>query len=174
MMRLLPGPPWEYSYVNSSEVFSEDLSIPVWNDGEHDGLMGNWPISVCRVDHAGEYGADRIYAGQLAVLANTPVGQDSSLCPDNCHYPQRQFHEILDFSPCIHCDKDCDVSRLCKQYITGTTCTNLISFTLGVAFVDSLLYSKPLAFLFVWQKWRLLYPFSGPTIKHMWEQVSWA
>jgi demethoxyubiquinone hydroxylase (CLK1/Coq7/Cat5 family) len=27
-----------------------------------------------RVDHAGEYGADRIYAGQLAVLGNTEVG----------------------------------------------------------------------------------------------------
>lgn len=29
---------------------------------------------IIRVDHAGELGADRIYAGQLAVLGNTPVG----------------------------------------------------------------------------------------------------
>ena len=29
---------------------------------------------MIRVDHAGEYGADRIYAGQLAVLQNTSVG----------------------------------------------------------------------------------------------------
>lgn len=29
---------------------------------------------IIRVDHAGEYGADRIYAGQLAVLQNTSVG----------------------------------------------------------------------------------------------------
>lgn len=29
---------------------------------------------MIRVDHAGEYGADRIYAGQLAVLGNTEVG----------------------------------------------------------------------------------------------------
>jgi len=29
---------------------------------------------IIRVDHAGEYGADRIYAGQLAVLKDTPVG----------------------------------------------------------------------------------------------------
>jgi len=29
---------------------------------------------IIRVDHAGEYGADRIYAGQLAVLGNTDVG----------------------------------------------------------------------------------------------------
>ena len=29
---------------------------------------------IIRVDHAGEYGADRIYAGQLAVLENTSVG----------------------------------------------------------------------------------------------------
>ena len=30
---------------------------------------------MLRVDHAGEYGADRIYAGQLAVLGKTPVGE---------------------------------------------------------------------------------------------------
>lgn len=29
---------------------------------------------IIRVDHAGEYGADRIYAGQVAVLENTSVG----------------------------------------------------------------------------------------------------
>lgn len=29
---------------------------------------------MIRVDHAGEFGADRIYAGQLAVLGNTSVG----------------------------------------------------------------------------------------------------
>jgi len=29
---------------------------------------------MLRVDHAGEYGADRIYAGQLAVLGDTEVG----------------------------------------------------------------------------------------------------
>lgn len=28
-----------------------------------------------RVDHAGEYGADRIYAGQLAVLGHTDIGR---------------------------------------------------------------------------------------------------
>ncbi|XP_065183706.1 5-demethoxyubiquinone hydroxylase, mitochondrial-like [Sycon ciliatum] len=30
--------------------------------------------SLIRVDHAGEFGADRIYAGQLAVLGKTAVG----------------------------------------------------------------------------------------------------
>lgn len=29
---------------------------------------------IIRVDQAGELGADRIYAGQLAVLGRTPVG----------------------------------------------------------------------------------------------------
>ncbi len=29
---------------------------------------------MLRVDHAGEYGAVRIYAGQLAVLGHTPAG----------------------------------------------------------------------------------------------------
>lgn len=30
--------------------------------------------SIIRVDHAGELGADRIYAGQMAVLGNTAKG----------------------------------------------------------------------------------------------------
>lgn len=30
---------------------------------------------IVRVDHAGELGADRIYAGQMAVLGGKPVGQ---------------------------------------------------------------------------------------------------
>jgi len=30
---------------------------------------------ILRVNHAGEYGAVRIYAGQLAVLGNTPTGE---------------------------------------------------------------------------------------------------
>lgn len=30
--------------------------------------------SIIRVDHAGEFGADRIYAGQMAVLGNTSKG----------------------------------------------------------------------------------------------------
>ena len=29
---------------------------------------------IIRVDHAGELGADRIYAGQMAVLGKTSVG----------------------------------------------------------------------------------------------------
>ena len=29
---------------------------------------------IVRVDHAGEFGADRIYAGQMAVLGNTASG----------------------------------------------------------------------------------------------------
>lgn len=30
---------------------------------------------MIRVDHAGEFGADRIYAGQMAVLGNTDAGR---------------------------------------------------------------------------------------------------
>ena len=31
-------------------------------------------LQVLRVDHAGEFGADRIYAGQMFVLGKTEVG----------------------------------------------------------------------------------------------------
>lgn len=35
---------------------------------------------IIRVDQAGELGADRIYAGQIAVLGNTPVGPIIQVC----------------------------------------------------------------------------------------------
>lgn len=48
----------------------EDVA-PLWakNKAIKDEIDG-----MLRVDHAGEYGAIRIYAGQLAVLGNTPDG----------------------------------------------------------------------------------------------------
>ncbi|XP_026739367.1 5-demethoxyubiquinone hydroxylase, mitochondrial [Trichoplusia ni] len=42
-------------------------SRPYWKKNPH-------LDTIIRVDHAGELGADRIYAGQMAVLGNTPEG----------------------------------------------------------------------------------------------------
>lgn len=45
--------------------------------------------SIIRVDHAGEFGAQRIYEGQLAVLKDTPSGpiiQVSSSCMTSGRY----------------------------------------------------------------------------------------
>lgn len=43
-----------------------------------DRTAGNAPslASMLRVNHAGEYGAQRIYAGQIAVLGQRPIGQE--------------------------------------------------------------------------------------------------
>ena len=44
---------------------------------------------IIRVDHAGEYGADRIYAGQLAVLQSTSIGPTihvSVICCQFCNF----------------------------------------------------------------------------------------
>lgn len=35
---------------------------------------------ILRVDHAGELGADRIYAGQMAILGKTSVGPTIQVC----------------------------------------------------------------------------------------------
>ena len=35
---------------------------------------------IIRVDHAGEFGADKIYAGQAAVLGKTEVGPLIQVC----------------------------------------------------------------------------------------------
>lgn len=40
---------------------------------------------IIRVDHAGEVGADRIYAGQYAVLKNTSVGPVIKVKPVLCN-----------------------------------------------------------------------------------------
>lgn len=47
---------------------AEPLSSTLPGDLTHEALIDR----VIRVDHAGEYGAKRIYAGQLAVLGNDP------------------------------------------------------------------------------------------------------
>ena len=41
---------------------------------------------IIRVDHAGELGADRIYAGQMAVLGKTNVGPTIQVCFGLCSY----------------------------------------------------------------------------------------
>lgn len=39
---------------------------------------------IIRVDHAGEYGANRIYAGQAAVLGKSEVGDLIQVCVCAC------------------------------------------------------------------------------------------
>ena len=46
-----------------------------------------------RVDHAGEYGADRIYAGQMAVL-----GKDPKLGPLIQHMWDQEKHHLATFN----------------------------------------------------------------------------
>ena len=47
------------------------MNAPSW----HPGAARPDPASMLRVDQAGEYGATRIYAGQLAVLGSRPEGR---------------------------------------------------------------------------------------------------
>lgn len=39
---------------------------------------------ILRVDHAGEYGANRIYAGQMAVLGRSSTGPIIQVCMYVC------------------------------------------------------------------------------------------
>ena len=47
---------------------------------------------MLRVDHAGEYGAVRIYEGQIAVLGKTAVG------PTLQHMKEQEDHHLKTFS----------------------------------------------------------------------------
>lgn len=50
---------------------------------------------IIRVDHAGELGADRIYAGQMAVLGNKPVGKTIAHMWEQEKEHRRQFEELI-------------------------------------------------------------------------------
>lgn len=51
--------------------------------------------SIVRVDHAGELGADRIYAGQMAVLGNTPMGPTIQHMWDQEKKHRAKFEELI-------------------------------------------------------------------------------
>ncbi|XP_043219012.1 5-demethoxyubiquinone hydroxylase, mitochondrial-like [Amphibalanus amphitrite] len=50
---------------------------------------------ILRVDHAGELGADRIYAGQMAVLGKTSVGQTIQHMWDQEKEHKAKFEELI-------------------------------------------------------------------------------
>lgn len=50
---------------------------------------------IIRVDHAGELGADRIYAGQMAVLGKTNVGPTIQVCFGLCSYKKYAYKERI-------------------------------------------------------------------------------
>ncbi|XP_067859312.1 5-demethoxyubiquinone hydroxylase, mitochondrial [Heptranchias perlo] len=50
---------------------------------------------IIRVDHAGEYGANRIYAGQMAVLGKTPVGPVIQRMWDQEKEHLEKFNELI-------------------------------------------------------------------------------
>ncbi|BFZ03496.1 hypothetical protein BsWGS_06535 [Bradybaena similaris] len=50
---------------------------------------------VIRVDHAGEFGADRIYAGQLAVLGKTSVGPLIKEMWEEEKYHRETFEKLI-------------------------------------------------------------------------------
>ncbi|KAK2575598.1 hypothetical protein KPH14_011306 [Odynerus spinipes] len=51
--------------------------------------------SIIRVDHAGELGADRIYAGQMAVLGNTSMGPTIQHMWDQEKKHRAKFEELI-------------------------------------------------------------------------------
>lgn len=51
---------------------------------------------LIRVDHAGEFGADRIYAGQMAILANSRTGKTIEHMWEQEKEHLRLFNELVD------------------------------------------------------------------------------
>ena len=59
---------------NSSRFFSHDKNYAIRSEKIENRRRKLMLSKILRVDHAGEVGADRIYAGQMAVLGNTEHG----------------------------------------------------------------------------------------------------
>lgn len=51
--------------------------------------------SIIRVNHAGELGADRIYAGQMAILGNTNMGKEIQHMWDQEKKHKAKFEELI-------------------------------------------------------------------------------
>eukprot|EP00126_Sphaerothecum_destruens_P000370 Sdes_comp10426_c0_seq1m2101 len=67
------------SFSVSTQLFQQEISPPQMEKlkaalAKLTPLQRSKIHSMIRVDHAGEFGADRIYAGQFSVLQTTPVG----------------------------------------------------------------------------------------------------
>ncbi|MEQ2184049.1 ubiquinone biosynthesis monooxygenase Coq7, partial [Goodea atripinnis] len=73
---------------NSSRAYSV---IPPPRDTEEKDMMHR----MLRVDHAGEYGANRIYAGQMAVLGRSRTGPLIQQMWDQERKHLAKFNEIL-------------------------------------------------------------------------------
>ncbi|AWP06188.1 putative ubiquinone biosynthesis protein COQ7 -like isoform 2 [Scophthalmus maximus] len=65
--------------------------LPPPRDGEEKDMLDR----ILRVDHAGEYGANRIYAGQMAVLGRSRVGPLIQEMWDQEKKHLEKFNEIL-------------------------------------------------------------------------------
>ena len=58
----------------SSRLLSHDKNYAIRSEKLENRRRKLMLSKILRVDHAGEVGADRIYAGQMAVLGNTEYG----------------------------------------------------------------------------------------------------
>ncbi|KAG9328392.1 hypothetical protein JZ751_014076 [Albula glossodonta] len=65
--------------------------LPPTTDSEEKAMLDR----MLRVDHAGEYGANRIYAGQMAVLGRTQSGPLIQRMWDQEKHHLQKFNEIL-------------------------------------------------------------------------------
>ncbi|XP_043091397.1 5-demethoxyubiquinone hydroxylase, mitochondrial-like isoform X2 [Puntigrus tetrazona] len=84
---------WQMCDVYHAVVFSARgyVVLPPTNDEEEKAMLHR----MMRVDHAGEYGANRIYAGQMAVLGRTQISPLIQEMWDQEKQHLCKFNEIL-------------------------------------------------------------------------------
>ncbi|XP_020016017.1 NADPH-dependent 3-demethoxyubiquinone 3-hydroxylase, mitochondrial isoform X2 [Castor canadensis] len=77
-------------------VYGRGVSVRSCSSGMTlDGLNRAIVDRIIRVDHAGEYGANRIYAGQMAVLGRSSVGPIIQKMWDQEKEHLKKFNELM-------------------------------------------------------------------------------
>ncbi|EGG25314.1 ubiquinone biosynthesis protein [Cavenderia fasciculata] len=88
---------YNYSTESSSSPNNNNESLITSSQSKEEIKKRNREIieRIIRVDHAGEFGASRIYDGQLAVLEDTKVGPLIKEMADQEKEHQRKFDQLL-------------------------------------------------------------------------------
>ena len=70
----IPSKNVRIAFKQFSRLMSHDKNYAIRSEKIENRRRKMMLSKILRVDHAGEVGADRIYAGQMAVLGNTEHG----------------------------------------------------------------------------------------------------
>lgn len=76
-------------------LYSTSTTVPPQQEKAKTTRPSPLTDEIIRVDHAGELGADRIYAGQMAILGSSPMGKTIAHMWEQEKEHRRQFEGLI-------------------------------------------------------------------------------